>query len=145
MLPATLAILSSTFQGRERASAFAAWGATAGVGAALGPVIGGFLTTNYSWRWSFGINVIIAPLAFLGAWMFMKPTKRGDERIKIDVPGAALIAVGMFLFVFALSEGARYGWWHPLEDFSVAGHEIWPATRPISIIPLAVPRRRSPR
>jgi MFS family permease len=81
MLPATLAILSSTFQGRERASAFAAWGATAGVGAALGPVIGGFLTTNYSWRWSFGINVIIAPLAFLGAWMFMKPTTRGERQI----------------------------------------------------------------
>src|SRR3954449_2307377 len=89
MLPATLAILSSTFQGRERASAFAAWGSTAGVGAALGPVVGGFLTTNYSWRWSFGINVIIAPLALVGAWMFMKPTKRADNRMKIDAPGAA--------------------------------------------------------
>jgi MFS family permease len=46
MLPTTLAILSVTFQGRERAAAFAAWGATAGVAAAAGPVVGGFLTTN---------------------------------------------------------------------------------------------------
>ena len=44
MLPSTLAILSTTFQGRERATAFAAWGATAGVAAAFGPVVGGFLT-----------------------------------------------------------------------------------------------------
>ena len=50
MLPATLAILSGTFRGRERATAFAAWGATAGVAVAVGPVVGGFLTTNYSWR-----------------------------------------------------------------------------------------------
>ena len=63
MLPATLAILSSTFKGRERATAFAAWGATAGVAVAFGPVVGGFLTTDYSWRWSFRINVIVAPLA----------------------------------------------------------------------------------
>src|SRR4029077_1584515 len=48
MLPTTLAILSDTFHGRERATAFAAWGATAGVASALGPVVGGFLTSNYS-------------------------------------------------------------------------------------------------
>ena len=72
MLPATLAILSDTFHGRERATAFAAWGATAGVAVALGPVVGGFLTSNYSWRWSFGINVVIAPLAILGALLFMQ-------------------------------------------------------------------------
>src|SRR3954453_6802679 len=76
MLPATLAILSGTFRGRERATAFAAWGATAGVAAAMGPVIGGFLTTNYSWRWSFRINVIVAPLAVIGALVFMRPTAR---------------------------------------------------------------------
>ena len=61
MLPATLAILSSTFKGRERGTAFAVWGATAGVAVACGPVVGGILTTDYSWRWSFRINVIIAP------------------------------------------------------------------------------------
>ncbi|HTK15139.1 MAG TPA: MFS transporter [Acidimicrobiia bacterium] len=135
MLPATLAILSGTFHGRERATAFAAWGATAGVAAASGPVVGGFLTNFYSWRWAFRINVIIAPLAILGAMLFMRRGDRGARRIKIDVPGAALIAVGMFTLVFALSEGALYGWITPLKDFSIAGHVVWPATRAISVIP----------
>jgi EmrB/QacA subfamily drug resistance transporter len=136
MLPATLAILSGTFRGRERATAFAAWGATAGVAAAVGPVVGGFLTTNYSWRWSFGINVILTPLAFLGAWLFMSPMRASDRRMKIDAPGAGLIASGMFLLVFGLSEGSTYGWWKPLKDFTIAGHVLWPATAPISIIPV---------
>jgi EmrB/QacA subfamily drug resistance transporter len=135
MLPATLAILSGTFQGRERATAFAAWGATAGVAAASGPVVGGFLTNFYSWRWAFRINVIIAPLAILGAMLFMRRGDRGARRIKIDLPGAALIAVGMFTLVFALSEGAIYGWVTPLKDFSIAGHVVWPATRAVSVIP----------
>lgn len=135
MLPATLAILSGTFQGRERATAFAAWGATAGVAAASGPVVGGFLTNFYSWRWAFRINVIIAPLAILGAMLFMRRSERGERRIRVDVPGAALIAIGMFTLVFALSEGAIYGWITPLSDFSIAGHVVWPATRPISVIP----------
>src|SRR5205814_2561921 len=104
MLPATLAILSSTFRGRQRATAFAAWGATAGVAAAAGPVVGGFLTTNYSWRWSFRINVIIAPLAVLGALLFMKRAVRTPEKIRIDLPGALLIASGMVFLVFALRQ-----------------------------------------
>jgi MFS family permease len=136
MLPATLAILSGTFHGRERATAFATWGATAGVAAAVGPVVGGFLTTNYSWRWSFGINVIIAPLALVGAWLFMKPGLHSARRAKIDLPGAALIAAGMFLLVFALSEGGRYGWWAPIEPFTIGGHALWPSSRPVSIVPI---------
>ena len=78
MLPTTLAVISTTFHGRERATAFAAWGATVGVGAALGPVVGGFLTTNYSWRWAFGINVIVAPLAIVGAMVFIVPQPPAD-------------------------------------------------------------------
>ena len=136
MLPSTLAILSTTFKGRERATAFAAWGATAGVAAALGPVVGGFLTSNYSWRWSFRINVIIAPIAIVGALLFMKRGERAERRIPIDVLGATLIASGMFLLVFALSEGSTYGWWTPLKEFSVVGHGVWPATRPVSAMPL---------
>jgi EmrB/QacA subfamily drug resistance transporter len=135
MLPATLAILSTTFHGRERATAFAAWGATAGVAAASGPVVGGFLTNFYSWRWAFRINVVIAPLAIAGALLFMARGERSTRTVKVDVPGAALIAVGMFSLVFALSEGGIYGWVTPIKDFSVAGHLVWPATHVVSVIP----------
>jgi EmrB/QacA subfamily drug resistance transporter len=138
MLPSTLAILSTTFQGRERASAFAWWGATAGVAAAFGPVVGGFLTSNYSWRWSFRINVIIAPIAIVGALVFMKKGERAVRRLPLDAAGAALIAAGMFLLVFALSEGSTYGWWKPLREFSVVGHGVWPVSRPVSIMPIVL-------
>jgi EmrB/QacA subfamily drug resistance transporter len=138
MLPATLAIISTTFEGRERATAFAAWGATAGAAAAFGPIVGGFLTTNYSWRWAFGINVIIAPLAIIGAFLFMRRDQPNDRRVSIDVPGALMVATGMFLLVFALSEGGTYGWFDPLKDFTVAGQEVWPASRAVSITPLII-------
>src|SRR6185369_15247882 len=137
MLPSTLAIISTTFQGRERGTAFAAWGATAGVAAAFGPVVGGFLTSNYSWRWAFRINVIVAPIAIIGALIFMTKGKRA-RRIPLDAVGAALIASGMFGLVFALSEGSTYGWWKPLEDFSVFGRVVWPVTMPISIMPIVL-------
>jgi MFS family permease len=138
MLPTTLSIISTTFQGRERATAFAAWGGTVGVGVALGPVLGGFLTTNYTWRWAFGINVIVAPLAILGALLFVRRDHTTGRRVSIDVPGACLVAVGMFLFVFALSEGPRYGWFQPLQAFSVAGERVWPTDLGVSLIPLVM-------
>ena len=135
MLPATLSLLSNTFQGRERATAFAAWGAVAGSAAGLGPVVGGFLTTDVSWRWSFGINVIIAPLAIAGALLFIPKRPHRAKREPLDAPGAALIATGMFLLVFALSEGGTYGWIRPIADFGIAGWRVWPAIRAVSIIP----------
>ena len=137
MTPASLALLSNTFQGRERAKAFAAWGAAGGAAVAFGPVIGGFLTTNYSWRWSFRINVIVAPIAAIGALVLMRKGKR-SARTSIDLPGAALIAIGMFLIVFALSDGGTYGWFEPLKTFSVGGVEIWPRSSPVSVVPFAL-------
>ena len=138
MMPATLGILSSTFRGHERATAFAIWGATAGAAVAVGPLIGGFLTTNYSWRWSFRINLIVVPLTVLGALLVMRRSPTAEKRERIDVLGAVLIAVGMFLLVFSLSEGTRYGWWRPLETFTVNGSEVWPASRGVSIVPVAI-------
>lgn len=138
MMPATLGILSSTFRGHERATAFAIWGATAGAAVALGPLIGGFLTTNYSWRWSFRINLIVIPVAIIGAMLVMRRSPTASERERIDVPGAVLVASGMFLLVFSLSEGTRYGWWRPLEDFVLLGDRVWPVSRGISIVPVTI-------
>jgi MFS family permease len=57
MLPTSLSLLNATFRGRERGIAFGIWGATIGGTAALGPLLGGWLTTSFSWRWAFGINI----------------------------------------------------------------------------------------
>lgn len=138
MLPTTLSIISTTFHGHERATAFGAWGATVGVGVALGPVVGGFLTTNYTWRWAFGINVIVAPLAIIGAMAFVRRDQLTARRTSIDVPGACLVALGMFLFVFALSEGARYGWFRPLEQFEILDTAVWPSDLRVSFIPFVM-------
>ncbi len=137
MLPATLGILTSSFQGHERATAFAAWGAVLGVAVALGPVIGGFLTTYYSWRWAFIINVIVVPFAIAGAVIFMREAPRPERRERIDVPGALLVASGMLLLVFGISEGGTYGWWHPLESVKLLGVPVWSLDRPVAIVPIA--------
>src|SRR5262249_42483527 len=137
MIPATLSILSTTFTGSERPKAFAAWGAVAGASVAFGPILGGLLTTDYSWRWGFRINVLVPPIMVLGALMFMRADERGGHRPRLDVRGSALIAAGSFTLIFGLSEGTIYGWWKPVSDLVIAGHTIWPETAPISIIPVA--------
>ena len=137
MLPATLGILSSTFTGHDRGVAFSVWGATAGVAVALGPVLGGWLTTDFSWRWAFRINVIVAPLAIVGAMTLMRPSPRSARHERIDVPGALLISTGMFLLVFGLSEGGQYGWFRPLQTLVIAGLTIWPGTWGLSIVPVS--------
>ncbi|HEX7521105.1 MAG TPA: MFS transporter [Acidimicrobiia bacterium] len=138
MMPATLGILSSTFHGHERATAFAMWGAAAGAAVAFGPLIGGWLTTDYSWRWAFRINVIVAPAAILGALLLMRRSPRSADRERIDVPGAFLVATGMFLLVFGLSEAARYGWWRSLDHFAVAGMRVSPVGGSLSAVPIAI-------
>ena len=118
-------------------TAFAAWGATVGVGAALGPVVGGFLTTNYSWRWAFGINVIVAPLAIVGAMVFISRSRPPARRIPIDVPGAILVASGMFLFVFARVKAPATAGSGPCSRSRSAGRRS--ARRPrVSITPLVM-------
>ncbi len=137
MLPSTISIISTTFQGPVRATAFAAWASSFGAALAFGPIIGGYLTTYYSWRWSFRINVIVAPIAIAGALLFMAPSPRSERRQRVDIPGALLVAAGMFLFVFGLSEGATYGWFSPLRDFTVGPWTLWSADAPIALVPIA--------
>ncbi len=138
MIPATLSVLSTTFtSGPERQTAFAAWGAVAGASVAFGPILGGWLTTDYSWRWGFRINVILAPILVAGALLFMRRDGRPSRRPRLDVLGAALIASGSFSLIFGLSEGTTYGWWRPVKSFEVGPWTLWPADRTLSIIPFA--------
>lgn len=135
MLPATLSILSATFRGRERGVAFAVWGSVAGGAGALGPWLGGILTTDYSWRWAFRVNVVIAPLAILAGIFYVHDSR--DERAKgVDLPGVATVTVGLVGLVFGIIEAARYGWFQPIGDQEIGGWR-WPLDA-VSIVPVAL-------
>lgn len=110
ILPTTLSIINATFRGRERGIAFAVWGSTIGGMAAVGPLLGGWLTTAYSWRWAFGINIPLGIIIVIGVLMTVAES-RSDRVSKIDIVGAVLSVVAMGSLVFGLIEGRTYGWW----------------------------------
>ena len=136
ILPSTQSTLNANFQGRDRAIAFGIWGATIGGMAAVGPLLGGWLTTYLEWRWAFYINLPIGILAILGTLRFIGESR--DERAQrgFDLPGFILITIGLAAFVFGLIEGRTYGWWEPARPFSLLGFD-WPLTT-ISPIPFAI-------
>lgn len=110
ILPSTLSLLNATFTGRERGIAFAVWGSTIGGMAAVGPLLGGWLTTDFSWRWAFGINLPLGVLIVIGALLVVRESKAGGEQ-RVDLVGAVLSVVLFTSLVFALIEGRSYGWW----------------------------------
>lgn len=134
--PATQSILNTTFRGRDRAIAFGIYGSVIGGMAALGPLLGGWLTTNLSWRWAFYINVPIALAVVAGTLLWIRESRDEDARSGFDPAGFVLITLGLGAIVFALIEGYRYGWLAPSRPFELLGW-IWPLSG-ISIIPAAV-------
>ncbi|MGC8480593.1 MAG: MFS transporter [Acidimicrobiales bacterium] len=132
ILPSTLATVNVLFNGRERAIAFAIWGSTIGVFGALGPLLGGLLTTDASWRWAFLVNVLIGGIIVIGLIWFIPETSSTSVKRGVDLMGNALVTVGFAGVVFALIEGGTYGWWTPSTRFAIAGLQ-WPSGWPSPI------------
>jgi EmrB/QacA subfamily drug resistance transporter len=110
LAPTALALLSVTFtQARERAKAFAIFGAVAGTGGALGLLLGGALTQYLDWRWCLFVNVPIAAFALLAGRRVLPPAP-AHSRQRVDVPGAIMITAGLVLVVYGLSSAATKGW-----------------------------------
>lgn len=111
ILPTTLALLNATFRGDERSIAFAVWGATIGSMAAVGPVLGGWLTSAFSWEWAFWINLPFGALVVVGVMLCVAESREHSAGRFTDWIGAGLSVLGFGLFVFGLIEGRAYGWW----------------------------------
>lgn len=133
ILPSTLSTLNATFQGRERGIAFAVWGSTIGGMAAVGPLLGGWLTTAYSWRWAFGINVPLGIIILIGLMLFVVATK-AERAQSIDWTGALLSVITSAFLVFGLIEGRTYGWWLATDGLTLGEWE-WPFA--LSPVPIA--------
>ncbi len=119
MLPSTAAIILATYQGKERAIAFGMFGAMAGTAATIGPLLGGFLTTNYSWRWNYLINPFVVLLLLVGSRILRESHERSRHRP--DGLSIALSALGLASLVYGIIESSTYGWVRakmPYEIFS---------------------------
>ena len=134
MLPTSLSILNSTFFGKDRGIAFAVWGSTIGAAAAFGPLLGGWLTTSFSWRWAFGINVPLGVIILVGLFAFVNESRSTEEARGADFFGAFLSVIGIGSIVFGLIEGRNYGWFTALQPVDLLGF-TWNFS--LSIVPVA--------
>jgi EmrB/QacA subfamily drug resistance transporter len=108
MFASSLALLGQEFVGSERGTAFGVFGATAGGAVAIGPLIGGALTSGLGWRWVFFVNVPIGALTLL--FLLTKVAETRRRRIRPDWLGAATFAAALLGIVFGLIRGNPDGW-----------------------------------
>ncbi|MEN0012584.1 MAG: MFS transporter [Solirubrobacteraceae bacterium] len=109
MFATSLALLASTFHGKERGTAIGLWGATTGAAVAVGPLVGGVLLEIANWHWIFLVNL---PIGLFAAGVAMKTVKesKNPHGRGIDVPGAVTFSLALFLAIFALVRGNAEGW-----------------------------------
>ncbi|MBK0418615.1 DHA2 family efflux MFS transporter permease subunit [Leucobacter sp. CSA1] len=122
MTPQTMAVITRIFPPRERGSAMAVWGVTAGVATLVGPILGGFLLDAWGWEWIFFINVPVGVIAFALALRYVPRLETSAHRF--DWLGVLLSALGMFLLVFGIQEGESFDWgviWGPISVWSMIG------------------------
>lgn len=124
MMPATASLLMANFSGRDRAIAFGLWGGIAGAASAIGPILGGWLTSAHGWRWGFRINVVVAALLVIGSIFFITESRDTAEKPSLDFGGVILSALGMLLVIFGVIESSSYGWWVAKDTFKIWGQPL---------------------
>lgn len=112
MVPLSQAILMESFPPAKRGMAMAVFALGLVVAPALGPVVGGWLTDNYSWRWVFYINIPICVLAAVLMWRFVEdpPYVRDAKLGRIDLPGFLLMGIWLAALQFVLDDGQKKDW-----------------------------------
>ena len=113
LVPGSLAIISASFSGEERGRAIGTWSGFTAITSAFGPVLGGWLVENTSWRWIFFINVPLAAIALFILFRYV-PESRDEAAKKLDWWGAILATLGLGVIVFGLIEASTLGVTAPL-------------------------------
>ncbi len=113
LVPGSLSIISASFEGEQRGKAIGTWSGFSGITAALGPILGGYLVENVSWRAAFLINV---PLAAVVLYIVFRhvPESRDPDARRLDFPGALLATLGLGGVVYGLIESSNRGFGDPL-------------------------------
>jgi EmrB/QacA subfamily drug resistance transporter len=111
MSPAALSIVLTTFkEGEERNKALGLWTIVATGGAAVGLILGGFLSQVLDWRWNFFINIPVGILAAIAIYKIVPRHESEASHRHLDLPGAALVTTGLVSLVYAISNASDWGW-----------------------------------
>jgi EmrB/QacA subfamily drug resistance transporter len=110
MNPATLGIITATFPPRQRGMAIGIWAGVSAMALAIGPLVGGLLTEKVDWSWIFFINVPVGVFGILVARWAIDESRDTSRDQRLDIPGLASSAIGLFSLTYALIEANTYGW-----------------------------------
>jgi EmrB/QacA subfamily drug resistance transporter len=125
VLPAIVSLIASTYSGRQRATAFGIVGGVAGAAIAAGPLIGGWFTTELSWRYVFaGETLIVIAILFLRRRLRKAPAV--EHPPKLDFVGVALSSLGLGFAVFGILKSSEWGLIEPRGALTIGGEEITP-------------------
>ena len=112
MMPSTLSLMASDFKGTDRSIGLGIWGGISALGAAFGPILGGFLTTHFTWRLAFFVEIIPILLIFL--WAKVIPDKKDYiQKKQLDYKGSMLSATALGFLIYALLYANDFGWLFP--------------------------------
>ncbi|HET9197107.1 MAG TPA: MFS transporter [Solirubrobacterales bacterium] len=112
VLPALVALVAGTYRDRDRAVAYGVLGGVAGAGIAVGPILGGWVTTDFTWRLVFVGEVLVAIGILLGTRLMAEP-EREPGRPVLDWVGGVLSATGLGVLVFGILQASNWGWLLP--------------------------------
>lgn len=113
VLPALAALVAGNFDGKERAAAYGVLGGVSGAAIAVGPILGGWLTTELTWRLVFAGEVVIATAIVLATPRLVRDAPREGPVPALDWVGSILSALGLGLLVFGVLNASRWGWLAP--------------------------------
>ena len=135
VIPAIAALTAANYEGKDRAFAYGMIGGAAGAAIAAGPLIGGYVTTTWSWRYVF-VGEVVVVIAVLIVHRRMKRAPKPEHPPKLDYVGAALSAITLGLIVFGILKSSTWGWIKPIAAPTIGGHEITPLG--FSLVPFLI-------
>jgi MFS family permease len=113
VLPALVALVAANYRGGDRAIAYGVLGGVAGAAIAVGPILGGWFTTELTWRLVFVGEVVVAIGILLGTRLIREPPGEPDRTPRLDWVGSVLSASGLALVVFGVLQASNWGWLEP--------------------------------
>jgi MFS family permease len=134
VLPMTITMLALKYSGKRLAMAFGVIGGVQAAGAAVGPIYGGFMTTNYSWRLAFASEAVIVVIIF--ALLFVLPESKKMKGVKVDWLGAVFSISGFATIVLGIILSSQYGWVMAKRPFTIGDISINPFG--LSITPILI-------